>query len=787
LVEDESIVPESLTIVVYGEDGGVLRFLARRPVDAEGNVETFGLPVSSASGYEVCLRGEEVVPRVAPIGVFEPGGHAHVELLAQRGFEQQIKVSGPEGASIGGARVSIELQAEGFTASPFGQSDREGLARVRGMTPGSGFLFVDADGYRKFTSPQLQFLEPTAEPLQVTLMPAGVLEGRCLSEQGPVRDFEVVVWSADASPANFTSAVFDDRNDGSFRFEDVPIGDLLVLAFSAKHDLPRCEAVPVHVERGHSGRVELKLPTPQLGRGRLIDVTSGKAAVGGFLQLWANHGGQLQRPVGSPILVGADGRFEVTGFGPGDVRMQASAPGYSYVIVHARAHAGSTVEFGAIGIAPLQELDIELTAQEGVEHRSYEVSLTGQEWHPIQTILSGGIARFEDVSPGRWGIHVRGPGVEIDRWNDLLPGRSWKISIPISGFASLEARIEPRPGQLLPPGLSVEARALGARGDRTMRLVPVSDNGVARFEALEPGRHALFLLDSRKLEIGSTEVEVGYVDTTAVLPMGDAQLSVLVVSPRGLPLSGVHVQLDGAGVDSPWCQARETDRDGAATFSAVSPGAYLAGIWHSEFGWRVGIPIHVAQVRASTIQLAFEDSYELQVKLLEDGHPLPGVQVHVRDAAGRYPLVSQVSDDDGRIAHPSLARGSYALIVDQPGFWPSMAIVTLDRSREDAIMNVRSTGSLEVSWPSSPSEVLLGGSLELVDLTSAEGVSNWLPTGRIESSTGSMTADSSGRLLLEGLPRGLYRWSISGGPADGLSGEVEVTRHAKAELSISGS
>lgn len=781
LSTDDRVDLQSLEIVVYRDDGGTLRFLARRPVDAWGTVEPFVLPVSSSSGYEISLRGGDVVPRIARIDAVRPGARASVELLAELGFQLPVKISTAEGAPIAGARATFQLQAEGIRANPFGQSDAEGLARIRGMASGSGFLFVDADGYRNLVSRQLQFSAPPEELLEVTLEPAGVLEGRCVSDDGPVRDFEIVAWAADGDPSRFVSRVFDDRADGSFRFDDVPTGDILALAFSAKHGLPRCDAVAVRVERNASGWVELKLPAPLLGRGRLIDVTTGEAPEGGFVQLWANHGGQLQRPAGDAITIAGDGRFELNGFGPGDVRMQASAPGYSRVIAHARAAPGSVVEFGTIGIAPLQSLEIELSAENGHEGGPYEISLSGQEWHPIQVLKAGGAAVFLGVSPGRWGIRVRGGGIDLESWRELLPGRVWRVSIPVSGTSGLLVRLLPRAGVARPTGWSVEARALGLIGDRTLRMARLSDDGEARFAGLAAGRYALFLLDDRMVERGSVEVDVRGVDASVSITPADTQFAVRVVSPQGRPLSGVHIELDGAEPQSPWGQANETGTDGTCTFAGVPAGEYVFGLWHAEFGWRLGIPVRVGDIPAPLLELAFEASYALRVRLMEGGEPRPGIQVHVRDAAGRYPLVSQVSDDEGRITHPSLARGRYLLVVDQPGYLPTRRIVELDGSRGEATLDVRSTGALSVTVGPSASGASLAVRIGLIDAATGSRVEDWLDEGRITSSTGSMTCDPAGRLDFSELPSGTYLWRLSGGDA---VGEVIVPRRGRAQVEM---
>ncbi len=736
------------------------------------------VPATSNAGYVVTLQGKGFISDEIRIGSPPPGTSIDVLLRARRGFTLEVHVQTGGDEPIAGAIVQARLQLDDRSVESSGLTDREGKTSLEGMATGSMFLSVSASGFVPWTSKQLAIESPAAGPIEVVLEPAGILKGRVVHRGEPVREFEVLSWRAESDPHTFSTHRFEDRDDGSFEIADVPLGDVLVLAFSATH--PRCEAQQVLVESSRPGEVVLELPVAILGRGRVIDIATGAAPEGAYVQAWSNFGGKLLRPAGDPLRTAPDGAFELPALGPGDARFEASAPGYARYLGHVQVQSGDPIDLGTIPLTRVQTLTVVLDIDESLDFEEYSLSLVGNEWHPIQRFNDQGQAVVEDVSPARWQITVDGPEIRLWSLEELRPGADWVVSFDLSGSCTLTVRARSADGTSLSNGLDavVQPPAVRRSIELTRRLDPRDG---ASFRGLHAGPAGVHVYGPGGNLLGSTSVELEEGVQDVEVEIGGALHELLILDPNDAPLTAAYVQVyDGSG-RSAWNLVKESDTQGRCSFLGLDREGITCGVWHRAYGWHPRLQLERRGEHAYAVRL--DSTHTLKVRLLDGAIPLPSVQILFRDVTGLFPLNDRLTDSEGFALHELVGRGRYRATIDQPGLWTTHHDFEVDR---DTAVNlqVRRTGDLRISARS------LGGaaiSTQPIELGSQEfglQVSNWVTSGRVGSSTDSMLTDSNGELELKGLPRGPYSWIARSSGSSQASGMIDLVEGKLNELTI---
>src|SRR5262249_14867086 len=145
----------------------------------------------------------------------------------------------------------------------------------------------------------------------------------------PVRDFTIRVWTSD--PNDHSSRDFHDREDGSFEFDEAPIG--LVTAFAMSSAFPNPRETQVQITEGGTTTLEFEFPVALVGHGRVIDAITQNPLPRATVQLWSSVPAMRLRPWRAPFGVDAGGEFRIEGFGPATTWAQFSADGYGDRIV----------------------------------------------------------------------------------------------------------------------------------------------------------------------------------------------------------------------------------------------------------------------------------------------------------------------------------------------------------------------------------------------------------------------------------------------------------------------
>ncbi len=231
---------------------------ARRDVTgASGEYLLHGLPPGTV---EVAFVSEDFLARSEAVELAAPGGRLDVEL--ERGQILPGVVRDLEGAAVEHARIRGWRRGLG---SKWSQSDDQGSFELRGLAPGEWQLRVSKNG---FVEQQLTRLVPSrSAALEVILQPAatGTVTGTVRgADRTELATLTVQVRSRSQS------ARAEVEEDGSYRVEEAPAGDvtvrLSVAAAESERSLTRRTVVP----DGGRARVDFDLEDAPRIRGRVV-------------------------------------------------------------------------------------------------------------------------------------------------------------------------------------------------------------------------------------------------------------------------------------------------------------------------------------------------------------------------------------------------------------------------------------------------------------------------------------------------------------------------------------
>lgn len=238
---------------------------------------------------------------------------------------------------------------------------------------------------------------------------------------------------------------------------------------------------------------------------------------------------------------------------------------------------------------------------------------------------------------------------------------------------------------------------------KTTRVTMSDGEGTFTFEGLPADRYRV---GASKRPLLSAATDVSSTEVLISLPTG-AVVTGTVIDPRGLPVSGLEMNISGAGLMS--LQSATTNHLGEYRFFSLPPGDYTIGAARRK-----------SEPRPVTVGAA--DLKQVAPVLVEDSVPTPmpgqtltagtnviaGIAVDERtgDPLPYAPITSRssglrtVSDVDGRFRFDGVGDSRYVLLVEGAGFQPASSAevlvkdgarvidVTLRGAREGAIAGV---------------------------------------------------------------------------------------------------
>jgi hypothetical protein len=690
------------------------------------------------------------------------------EHLRGRGIE--VSVEDEVGAPISGAGIWANYIARGgLPVSIQAVTGPDGIARVDGLTDVRAEVFATARGY--VASQELIGVWPAfaRTPVVVKLRKAGTLAGRVLKGEAPVANFQV--WYMPKSGGIWGYERFEAAEDGRFVLEEVPVGEVELFATADVLGQSDVRNAVVGNDLTQAPEVELKLLPSMSGRGRIVDAQSGRPLERALVRVWACVGGT---PVEQRHELGVDpvsGEFRTDALSSGTARIHAEAPGYVGRSVSAFGEPGSEVDFGVVRLERSQGLRVRIVP-DGDLRRDYCSAMVGAgQMTSLQLFDTDGWMEVGGLVAGPCRVDV----VRADRYEE---GFEFTLE-PGQGVVELPVRVAPGVNVVLEEGAPAEAALVRVHhrdetgwgrdtlgnldGGREVAL-PVEAARVREVEVLDASSVRLMRREVTAEERAAGTVRIGAAE----------ELLVRVVDRKRAPIEGTTVLVRRDGGATEVALDARTDAEGLARLAGVGWEQVEVLAFHPQRGVVPSVRARAADHRSKPLEIELEAEGRWSIDVRDGEAPLAGVQVRFLDP--RHNAGRSVSDATGRATSLPFAAGRYRAEAGERGYWPSALEVDFQGTDLQSTLQVRRTGSAEIELRSSSSPDVQAFEVDFESIEFGERASQWIEQGRA-SADGGLSPDKDGRVRVDGLPRGKYRWRAVRAGEVVASGELEVPPH----------
>jgi hypothetical protein len=742
------------------------------------------LPLTGAPEYRFRLEGDGVVARAHVVSAPRAGDVLTIDFDVDPGHMLWFQVVDEAGATPPGVEVTVRWDDRGTQVARASQARSDGFVAVWGCPDGAVMTSVRAPGFVRADLEAIQLPLEEEGFIPVTMVRAGSIGGVVVEDGRPVDTFEIVVWPH-GQAAHAQRYPFASAPDGRFELNEVPLGELTVIATA----IGRTQSRPTiaSVVDGRAAEVLLALEPTVTASGRVVDAATTEPIADATIRVPASDGFGSIGTTGPPHLVASDGAFFVEGVAPRLAVLTVTAPGYSSRDVSAPV-SGANADFGTIALQGRQHLEVYLRHDAGVAPDRFELSIDGPDG-PRSGMFDGeGRARFEALSAGDYAISVRYPDSTWRRAEvALVAGEDWYVEFNATTGATVRVEIVHDGGDSPNRDWWVSLQRVNRQGSvfctanldsanrAVFRNVPASTQVVSLHGHPDGGSRV----------VASTRVAlVDGDDLTVTLRVDDVRKRFRVVDERGDPLQGVSVSVNLSG-DGFGFSARDlTDADGTCVVPGLSADDVLVHLGHAERGYSLGLPVTVSPAGAVT-EVVFQASVTTELVLSRRTGPVVGGGGRFCDLQYTRAIRGPISDERGVSTWSNLAPGDYVFVFDEAGYWPIHKPVTVRDGAPPIQIDLYRLCSvrLEVTHAGKPvpgAEVFMqriGGSVPL---------SEFLPSGLVVSSTGSMNTGPDGAVELDQVAEARYAWRVSmpdGTTTDGAV-EVEPDRPAIVQITL---
>ena len=722
---------------------------------------------------------DEVVPRPSA------GDEVFVEHDLTAGHDVWAKVLDQNEDVIFDADVIARWRRPDFRwastqARPFPEDhDWAGYVLLHGVKASSVVLEARAPGFVRLIAPPLEI--PETEPLtnELVLSPAARIRGVVLHSGEPVPNFELCYWEPSVYPPAAWRKTFVDREDGSFEIDDVPVGQVAILASAP--DLPRCEAVFFELAADEAAEVTLELPIEKLGRGQVVDASDGSPIPHARIQRYSNHDVRTVAFWGAPVSVEADGSFEVGGMAAGNNVVEAVAEGYGSAWAWAMA-GDDGVDFGPIPLERKRTLHVAVHGVPPDALGAYTFDVVGIEELYGLTFDPDGTATVGPIAPSSdYTVKLLRDGITAQQVGSYLrPGSEWQVVFEVGG-PQLTVSLRSDGDEAIPKGIAVLGHAVDANGESRVVQQPLEDRA-AVLEGLPRGE---VLLEARSVEgvVARAVTTLGDESTTATLTLDSKRWSFRLVDASGAPVAGARVFPWLAGFQSDYVSGAVSQDDGVFDLRGLIVGRAVLVAQHPTLGIA---PLEV-DVTASPgdepVELVFDPAGAIDLSLRDAAGPVVGATCRLL-AFGRHLAIHEAtSNEAGQVEWVGLAPAIYSVDIERLGYWPEVAEIELEKGTVASSVTLKRRCQLELLIHNGDGTPAGGVALDL-DALGGGSLAEWIESGLVVTDADRMRTSATGRLVVEGLPEGTYTWtarSDAGATASGTltlvpsSGVIELT------------
>jgi len=763
---------------VFCSTGSQREFVDSATIEGLGSLDPRTAAWMAADRYVFELDGGGI-PQHVEIDAPQPGAHVEVEFRLANGCRFPVRVTDSAGSPLEDAKVQWAWNRDQRWQYATRQSDAAGVAVLEHSPLGVVWLVVNRTGFVQYRR-NLEVSGDFEGTFDVALSPGASLTGVVRSAGKPVTEFTIM--HRPASTATGTRIVdFDDRKDGTFSLEGVPLEETVVFAVSP--DRPRSKGQIIDLRNAETKPLEFDLSPGAAARGLVRDARSSEPIAGAEVQVWTSDVDTRMRPFGPLARSDDQGRFRVEGLALGEPSsVEVRHPGRATAWIRRRAEQIDELDLGLITLEEPASIQVELKLSPGLDPGSWFVELTDTPEVEAQKFSPAGLVRFDGIDPGGYFVNVwSADAISFSETCVARAGEVANVVLDLMQGRTLDVEIvwDSDSPVLTDRSVAVQSFDRGYTSP-SVQFAPAPATGLVRFSSVTGDRVRISVNDHLGTCLGSIiptleDLRSGRV----VVRIGGPPRVVRVVNGQGTSVSGVQTSL--RSTNSGWFAWRNTDSDGRASFGALSEEVYDVALLVPPRGG--GVVRRVA-FSEGVGEVVFEPTAQLSIRLLDGEEPLTGVSVGIRDGFGLDMHFGFVTTDvEGRTEYEGCLQQAFKCQVQQSGLWPTDFLAEATTSGTETTAQVRRLGSV-VLHAKRGGLALAGVVLRVESEEFATSVDPWIADGRVSVSDTRGATDDQGRLRLDGLPRGTYRWSITLDEGATIGGRFDVEPHRRVDVDV---
>jgi hypothetical protein len=528
--------------------------------------------------------------------------------------------------------------------------------------------------------------------------------------------------------------------------------------------------------------IDLQVETPQSVRGRIVDARTNEPVSGARIQAWTSYSQTLIDHSGTPVESGPDGTFVLGSLAPGRAFASVTHARYAQSVEAFDVVAGRIHDCGLIALTTGGTLIVQLESSPDSPCVGIRCHVEGLGAIEPKTFTADGVLEFAGLAPGLWNVALEMP--DGSRWQRTCTVRGDAPYRLVFGLRARPLIVEvlAKPGVALPEQARLLIRPLGRDRDASQEIYQKRLAGptTVKLSAVDADGLYLSVLDDMGREHAAMAVHGSRQREEPVRFFVDgAPASTRLVDRLGQPLG-----IDGVLVcrfDEGWSVYHPVGAESRVHLSNppcehVSMFVHRAGVGYGA--------VHEVPCDPLPDEVRFDFRSLLEVTLVDGAVPLPGKIVFLEDGTGAGHLIENLpTDEHGLAVFGPLTEDDYLVRVEHSTLWPHAERVRATGARVPLRLDVRRRGSALVT-------AIVGGvvaaesGFELVSEEFGSVVVEWIERGLITSTTAGLNTDDQGRVRLDGLPRGGYRWSMAASDGSTASGRFEVRAGQRVDVSI---
>jgi len=778
-LEDPSLSLSGSRVEIFAEVGGTSRWLDAAKVAEDGRFGPRRSPAIACDSLRFELLGGTVVPTALVRPAASAGEFVEVNLTGRSGLRFPVLAQAADGAPITSAEVSWAWQvgddwqwSERFTRA-------DGVAVLEAAPAGALWLVVKKQGYIE-SKQQLQLWSDVSPHYPVTLDRGGTLRGMVKSGNQPVTRFSIVHRSA-TDYSDLATVNFHDRKDGTFVIEGIPFGDRSVFAVGEVQ--PRSADQYVSVSADSTTEANFTLRPGAVGRGVVRVMQTGEPVSQAQVQNWISEGGVRVREFGPMAVTDEAGRFEMGGLAVGESNaIEVTHAGFAaaYLVVTGSEHG--TQDLGVVAMAKAMSLKVILKLPDGEDATQWRGAVHGVPAIAARPFPMSGVLDFEGLLIATYDVEVH-HGIRRSDAKRVLVTADARNEVTFDWRSGVEFELE-LACQLSSVKLEecvvrIYSETDGWRAG-SVRAMPVPASGIVPIERIQGPSFDVAVTTRDGRHVGSARLQAELVNGKRVrVDLESSGMTIRVLDGRGSPTVDVVVAVGTASTG--WRQSFTTDTNGEARFHGLLDDVIDVCVLRPGRG---GGLIRGIRCSEAPIEITFEPRATIAVRLMDGADPIAGTPIWLWDGFGLgVGFETLVSGLDGAAKLEACLPQRFVAEVRQPGLWHAKVEVDASDPAKESVIQVRRRGSV-ILHAKRGGLALAGARIEVESEEFSTPVASWIASGEVTASDPSSSTDTQGRLRLDGLPRGPYRWAVRLDDGSTVGGRFDVEPQRRVDVDV---